>query len=351
MAGCCAGTAGCRCVVSAADAGDCDGVEIDVTGAGSSAVPFSIGATLHLDRFIRTDGNEPWEIGTADGCEKLVPRCQFDAESFLLMTNTSKTLVGYALLGLDCETGTNVPLYQAVDTTATSQTLPSGWEPACASSVAGSFAPMFTDADDESTRVGYVFIRYDNETDTYQQRYITNAGTITSTKPGGWVAGHCAAASSGGGGGGGSLPSGGISTVPGSVHFYLSSSTVKDGYYYPDWGLPTLQATPDACVDTLHIPPGYDDADWTRIAVSILGTNAALLEDFTVTVKDVTNSVDVATFTFASGTSPTNGKIEDSATISSGSWTDDTDVQLFVECQDDFVGGVHVEAFYAMNPS
>lgn len=352
MAGCCQGTAGCRCVISAATPGACDAVEIDVTGAGSSAVPFSIGATLDLDKVARTDGNEPWKIDTADGCLKLVPRCEFSAENFLLMTNSSKTLVGYALLGLDCETGTNVPLYEAVDSTATSTTLPSGWEPACASSVAGEFAPMFTDADDETTRVGYVFIRRDAETGVFQQRYITNAGTITNTKPGGWVTGHCSATtSSGGGGGGGSLPSGGISVMPGSVHFYLSSGTVKDGYYYPDWGIPSLQGTPTQCVDTLHIPPNYDDADWTRLAVTLQGVQAALTADFTVTVKDVTNSVDVATLTFASATSPTNGKIEDSVTIPSGSWSDDTDVQIFVECEDDWVGGVHAEAFYQMNPS
>lgn len=347
MAGCCQGTAGCRCVVSAATPGACDAVEITVTGAGSSAVPFSIGATLDLDLVARTDGNEPWKLATADGCLKLVPRCEFVAEDFLLMTNSSKTLVGYALLGLNCETGTNVPLYQAVDSTTTSTSLPSGWEPACASAIAGQFAPMFTDADDETTRVGYVFIRHDIETGTYQQRYITNAGTITNTKPGGWVVGHCATGSSGGG----SLPSGGISTLPGSVHFYLASSTVKDGYYYPDWGLPTLQATPNQCVDTLHLPPGYDDADWTRLVVTLLGVPSALAENFTVTVKDVTNSVDVGAITFTSGTAPTSGKITDDLTISSGSWSDDTDVQLFVECEDNWVGGVHVEAFYEANPA
>jgi len=349
MAGCCAGTAGCRCVVSAAVDGDCDGVEITVTGAGSAAVPFEIGGVLHLTRFLRTLGNEPWAIGTDDGCEKIVPRCQYNAESFLLMTNTSKTLVGYALLGLDCELGTNVPLYQAVDSGSVSTTLPSGWEPACTSSVAGSFAPMFTDADDESTRVGYVFIRYDVEADQYQQRYITNAGTITTTKPPSWVVGHCAAASSGGGGG--SLPSGGVSTVPGSVHFYLSSSTVKDGYYYPDWGLPTLQATPDQCVDTLHLPDDFTDADWTRMTLTLQGVPSALTEDFTATVKDVTNTVDIGVITIASGTAPTGGKITADLTISSGSWTDDTDVQLFIECEDDLVGGVHVEAMYRMNPT
>jgi hypothetical protein len=126
---------------------------------------------------------------------------------------------------------------------------------------------------------------------------------------------------------------------------------VKDGYYYPDWGLPTLQATPTRCVDTLHMAPNYDDADWTRMTVTLLGVVAALAEDFTVTVKDVTNTVDVGTITIASGTSPTNGKITDDLTISSGTWEDDTDVQLFVECEDAWVGGVHVEVFYEMNPS
>jgi hypothetical protein len=350
MAGCCSGTAGCRCVVSAAADGDCDAVEISVTGAGSSAVPFSIGGILHLSRFIRFDGNEPWAIQTdGNGCEVIYPRCQYDAESFLLMTNTSKTLVGYALLGLDCETGTTVPLYQAIDATSTSTTLPSGWEPACTTAVAGSFAPMFTDGEDESTRAGYVFIRFDIETGTYQQRYITNAGTITNTKPGGWEQGACGSTSSGGGGG--SLPSGGVTSVPGSWHVYLNSSTVKDGYYYPDWGLPTLQATPTQCTDTLHIPPGYDDADWSRMTVTLQGVTGALTADMTLTVKDVTNSVDVGSITIASGTSPTNGKIEDDLTISSGSWSDSTEVQVFVECEDNWVGGVHVEAFYDLNPS
>lgn len=328
--------------------GDCDGVEITVSGAGSSAVPFEIGGVLHLTRFLRTLGNEPWAIGTDDGCEKIVPRCQYDAESFLLMTNTSKVLVGYALLGLDCETGTNVPLYQAIDTTATSTSLPSGWEPACASSVAGAFAPMFTDGEDESTRAGYVFIRYDVEADEYQQRYITNAGTITTTKPGGWEVGQCATGTSSGGD---STPSGGISTLPGSAHFYLSSSTVKDGYVYPDWGIPLIQATPTQCVDTLHMPPGYSTADWTEIAVSVHGVVAALTADLVLTVKDVTNSVTIGSITFASGSAPTNGKLEDTATISSGSWVDNTDIQLLVACQDDFVGGVHVEVFYEANPT
>jgi hypothetical protein len=348
MAGCCAGTAGCRCVVSAATPGDCDAVEIEVAGAGSSAVPFTIGATLDLTKVVQLDGYEPWTVDTVGGCDLIVPRCQFDAESFLLMTNSSKVLVGYALLGLDCETGTNVPLYQAIDTTATSTTLPSGWEPACTSSVAGSFAPMFTDGEDESTRAGYVFIRHDPSTGTYQQRYITNAGTITSTKPPSWEVGQCAASS---GGGGGSLPSGGISVMPGSFHFYLSSSTVKDGYCYPDWGIPTLQATPTQCVDTLHIPPDYTDADWTRMTVTLLGVNAALTEDMTFTVRDVTNTVDIGVITFASGSSPSGGKIEDDLVISSGSWVDSTDIQVFIECEDNWLGGVHIEVFYSMNPS
>jgi Ni,Fe-hydrogenase III small subunit len=77
----------------------------------------------------------------------------------------------------------------------------------------------------------------------------------------------------------------------------------------------------------------------------------ALTADMTLTVKDVTNSVDVGSITIASGTSPTNGKIEDDLTISSGSWSDSTEVQVFVECEDNWVGGVHVEAFYDLNPS
>ncbi|HVE28341.1 MAG TPA: hypothetical protein VNC22_23195 [Sporichthya sp.] len=348
MAGCgCGSSAGCSCVLAAAADGDCDAVEIEVTGAGSSAVPFVIGAVFHPTRFIREDGNEPWKIETVSGCDTLLPRCQYEAEPFLPMVNSSHTLVGFAFLGLDCETGTNVPLYEAVDSTSTSTALPSGWEPACTSASAGHFIPMFTDPDDEATRVGYAFVRYDIESGTYQQRYITNAGSVTTTKPGSWKVGSCGTASSSGG----TLPSGGVSTVPGSAHFYLMSSTIKDGYYYPDWGIPSLQATPTQCVDTLSLPTGYDDASWKRIIVTLHGLSGALTEDFTVTVKDVTGTVDVATLTIASGTAPTSGKIYSDATIVSGSWDDNTDIQAFIECEDDLVGGCHIEVQYELNPS
>lgn len=349
MAGCgCGSSSGCTCVIEAAATDDCTAVEIDVTGAGSSAVPFTVGATLHISRFLRLDGNEPWHVETnGDGCDEILPRCQYEAEPFLPMVNSSGILVGFTFLGLNCETGTNVPLYEAVDSTSTSTSLPSGWEPACTSSNAGHFIPMFTAADDESTRVGYCFVRYDIESGTYQQRYITNAGSITTTKPSGWVVGACGT----GTGGGGSLPSGSVSTVPGGAHFYLMSSTIKDGYYYPDWGIPSLQATPDECVDTLSLPTGYDDASWTRLIVTLQGVGSALLEDFTVTVKDVTNTADVATLTIASGTAPTSGKIRQDVAIGSGSWVDDTDIQVFIECEDDFVGGAHIEAQYELNPS
>lgn len=347
MAGCgCGSSSGCSCVLAAAPDGDCDPVEITVTGAGSSAVPFTIGGVLHLSRFLRLNGNEPWHVETnVGGCDEILPRCQYEAEPFLPMVNSSGTLVGYTFLGLDCETGTNVPLYEALDSTSTSTALPSGWEPSCTSETAGSFIPMFTDGEDASTRVGYVFIRYDIESGTYQQRYITNAGTITNTKPGSWEVGACGTT----GGGGGSLPSGSVSTVPGVASFTVASGLVIDGTSYPDWAIQDLADAQR--VITLNMPPGFTDADWTRIVVTLHGVTGALTADFTATVRDVTNSVDVAALTIANGTAPSSGKIRSAAAISSGSWVDDTDLRLTLACQDDLVGGLQVDVFYAMNPT
>lgn len=342
MAGCCAGTAGCRCVLSAAADDGCSPVQIDVAGAGSTAVPFTVGATFDPTRLVRTDGNEPWTIETIAGCDVLVPRCQYDAPDFVFMC-VGGNHVGYALLGLDCETGASVPLYQAVDSTSTSTSLPSGWDACCADANSGGFAPMFSDGTDPTTTVGYVFIRYDNETGTYQQRYVTTGGSATNTKPGSWEIGACAT-STGGGGGGGT-----VDTVPGVANFTVASGFVVDGTAYPDWGIPNLTAAQR--VITLNMPPGFTDADWTRIVVTIHGATGALTENFTATVRDITNSVDVAALTIASGTAPSSGKIRSAATIGSGAWTDNTDLRLTVACEDNLVGGLQVDVFYAMNPT
>jgi len=150
-------------------------------------------------------------------------------------------------------------------------------------------------------------------------------------------------ATGGGGGGGG----GTVNGLPGSVHLFLPSGTVLDDTKYPDWAVSGLSAS--ARNDTLSIPCNYDGGDWCRLVVSVKNVTGALTADLTVTLKDLTTAVDVATITFPSGTSPTSGELWDDVTIGSGSFVDNTHIQWHIEsAEDNNAFGIHAECFYLL---
>lgn len=341
--GCCKGTGSCACIVQGAPDAACSPVEVTVPGAGTTGSPFLVTAELHLDRVFRLDGNEPWALGTEGGCEVVVPRCLYDATPSILMCNASAVLQGYAFQVLDCELGTAAWKYQAVDSTTVQTSLPAGWRPCCGQSGGYDWHPFYTDGADASTLVGFAFLRYDLEADSYAQRYVTLAGSITTTKPGTWEQGDCAVSSGGGGGGGGgsSFPD----PLPGSIHLYLQSGLVLDDTKYPDWGQPGLANSQRW--DALHLPPDYTGADWTRLVITVMNVTSPLTANLIVTLKDLTNTVDIATWTWPSGTAPISNALHADLTISSGSFTDWIKVQWHIEnVQDGNAFGLHAEAFY-----
>lgn len=342
--GCCKGSGSCGCVEQGATDDGCALVTIEVTGAGTTAAPFVITPTAHLSRVFRSDGNEPWVLTTdGDGCDIVAPRCQYDVAPTALMVNAGGSLQGYAFQVFDCELGSAVWKYQALNTDTVQTSLPSGWRPSCGTMVGAAWHPLYTDGDVLTTLAGYAFLRYDIEADVYSQRYVTLAGSTTLTKPGAWEQGACATSSGGGGGGGsGTFPD----PLPGSIHLYLQSGTVLDDKKYPDWGLPGLDVSERW--DALHLPPGYTGADWTRFVISVGHVTATLTEALTITLKDLTNSVDVATWTWPAGTSPVSSALHADLTISSGSFTDWIKVQWHIVNAEAALASarVHGEAFY-----
>lgn len=341
--GCCKGTGACGCVTSGATDDGCNLVTIDVTGAGTTVAPFVITPTVHLERVFRQDGNEPWKQTVDGGCDILVPRCQYEVAPIVLMVNASGVLQGYGFQVFDCELGSAVWKYQALDTDTVQTSLPSGWRPSCGSAVGAPWHPLYTDGETLSTLAGYVFLRYDIEADVYTQKYVTLAGSTTATKPGAWEQGACATSSGGGGGGGGgsSFPD----PLPGSIHVYLQSGTVLDDKKYPDWGLPGLDVSQRW--DALHLPPDYTGGDWTRMVLTVMNVTAPLTEALTITLKDLTNAVDVATWTWPAGTAPISSALHADKAITSGSFTDWIKVQWHIEnVQAGNAFGLHGEAFY-----
>jgi hypothetical protein len=341
--GCCKGTGACGCIEQGAPDDPCEPVEITVTGAGTTASPFLITPETHLDRIVSTDGWEPWQIENVAGCDIITPRCQYGDTPSVLMCNASSVLQGYAFQVLNCELGTSVWKYQALDTTTVQTSLPSGWRPCCGQTGGYAWHPFYTDGDLASTLIGYGYLRSDVEVGTVQQQYVTLAGSITTSKPGSWEQGSCAVASSGGGGGGGTgtFPD----PLPGSIHLYLQSGLVLNDRKYPDWGQPGLDNT--LRWDALHLPPGYTGADWMRFVVTVVNVSSPLTSALTVTLKDLTNSVDVATKTWPSGTAPSGGALHGDLSISSGSFTDWIKVQWHIaSAQADNSFGLHGEAFY-----
>lgn len=341
--GCCKGTGACGCVQAGAVDDGCDPVQISVSGAGTTASPFLIAANTDLSRVVQTAGWEPWQIETVAGCDLITPRIQYEATPSVLMANGAGALQGYAVLVLDGDAGTATWKYQALDTSTLQTSLPSGWRPACGWSEGVAFHPLYTDGSDLTTLAGYVIIRRDLSGGTYDQRYVTLAGSVTSTKPGSWEQADCAVASGGGGGGGGgsSFPD----PLPGSIHLYLQSGTVLNDKKYPDWGQPGLDTSKRW--DALHLPPDYTGADWTRMVVTVVNVSNPLTTALKVTLKDLTNAVDVATWTWPAGTAPVSNALHADKAITSGSFTDWIKVQWHIETVEaDNAFGLHAEAFY-----
>lgn len=236
---------------------------------------------------------------------------------FQRMADASGTLVGYSWLDLDRGSGLASPQYQALGTTTVTTSLPSGWGPFCSTEASSAAYPMFTDGTDPTTLVGFVWL--DRVAGVVTQQYQTLGGSVTHAKPGGWEPGACGSTTAGGGGGGGGGAS--VAEVPESAHLYLFSSMVQVAYY-PDWGIPTL--TQADRTDTLLVPPGYDGADYVRLAVVLKHVTAPLASDFVISALDVSNTLTIATITIPSGTAPANDEIFRSVDIIAGSFVDNT---------------------------
>lgn len=262
------------------------------------------------------------------------------SSGFLKMCNSAGVLQGYSWIEVNKTTGATVQKYQALNTTTVTSTLPGGWEPCCSTENSSLAYPMFTVADDPTTLVGWVWLDRVVATQVVTQQYVTLAGSVTTSKPAGWLPGACGSTSGGGGGGGSS-----VAEIASCENLYLMASMVRDATFYPDWGIPALATTDRK--DKVLVPPGYSGGDWTRIAVALENVTAPLAEDFQLELLDLTNSVTVGSITIPSGTSPINDEIFRSVIIGAGSFTDGIDIQwhiVNVEPTNSF--GLHAWACY-----
>lgn len=504
---CCSGAGQCRCRVSAEADDGCNPVGVQLSGSGTDAAPFVVGTTWNPERAFRTDGNEPWQVGTEGGCSVLVPR-QYRLHESRVMCDASGVHVGYAFAILDVDAGTEVVRYQALDTTTVQNSLPSGWTFCCPQSAAEVHAMCTAAAveGDPDDLVGYAMLRYDVESDTYQQQYVTVAGSITTTLPANWIPCGCGAADAaggdpdvdltenfisisiplalpstanltltnmaaaedfldtsirfgtlldltdweearlvvrkmgtagatgaeirveystvnpgsafvggdwlplgtsdievaidvqntvlasswiaitalarddvyvaptmqggdgaldpiigqvslqlrrqvvtdvavtGGGGGGG----GPATEVPAVFSLTLPMNEVIEGQRYPNFGIPGL-ADNDR-VEIIRLPPGFTTGTWTRLAVTLHNVTGVTTEDVVVVLRNVTDAVDVATLTIASGTSPSSNRIIDEVAIGAGTIADEDALQWYISgAADDNAYALRADAFYELS--
>jgi hypothetical protein len=76
---CCGkGSGNCNCRVQALADDGCTAVRATVTGAGSIATPYRVGATLDMTRLFTLNGDEPWKVATVGGCSMLTRRASYE---------------------------------------------------------------------------------------------------------------------------------------------------------------------------------------------------------------------------------------------------------------------------------
>ena len=280
MAGCCSGAGGCRCNVTFEEDDGCNPVQITISGAGSAAAPFVIGSTFDVTRVVRLEGNEYWAVDDVAGCDVLVPRGQYELRSSSVMCHSGTgAFVGYTLVILDIVAGTEVLRWQAVDSTTLQTSLPANWA-FCCPQLTGEFHSMCTaagDPDDPDTLVGYVTIRYDIETGTYQQQYITLAGSITTTIPGSWIPCGCGASELG---------------DPTEITLTENYIVADVALMIPDAANMTLTdmaAAEDFLNATVRYATKIDLTDWTeaRLVVRKMGTAGAANSEIAVEYSTV----------------------------------------------------------------
>jgi hypothetical protein len=148
-----------------------------------------------------------------------------------------------------------------------------------------------------------------------------------------------------GGGGGGGGPA---TDIPAVFSLTLPMNEVIAGQRYPNFGIPGL-ADNDR-VEIIRLPPGFTTGTWTRLAVTLHNVTGATTDDVVCVLRNVTDTVDVATVTIASGTSPTSNRIVTEVAIGAGTIADEDALQWYIaDAPDDNAFALRADAFYELS--